>query len=130
MRDRGLMVLRGVAAEAPARWAMPGLATGFAIAALLALAALALIAPGAWAADQHYCPQGPGPQQCERPAGVATDAESGLLYIADEAQNRVQVFDEDGDLRAHDRRRWGAERPRVGWRSTTTPPARPTTTSS
>ena len=69
-----------------------------ALGALALAFAIAAIAPSAALAEHHFCPQGPGPQQCAIPAGVAADAESGLVYIADEneATSRVQVFDEDG----------------------------------
>ena len=64
-------------------------------AALLALAALA---PGASAATA-FCPPGSGAGQCERPHGIAVDTETGRLYIADERNNRVDVFDSDGTFR-------------------------------
>ena len=64
-------------------------------AALLTLAALA---PGASAATA-FCPPGSGAGQCERPHGIAVDTETARLYVADERNNRVDVFDSDGTFR-------------------------------
>ena len=64
-------------------------------AALLALAALAPAASAATA----FCPPGSGAGQCERPHGIAVDTETGRLYVADERNNRVDVFASDGTFR-------------------------------
>jgi hypothetical protein len=73
----------------------------------LALAALALLC---WAspasADIEFCPPGEGAGQCAAPdpsnfsshRGLALDYENGHLYVADEGDNRVAVFEEDGDF--------------------------------
>ena len=71
-----------------------------AICAGLALAALgaAALLPQAAAADTVLCSAGTGAGQCSSPKGVAIDASegeasSGRLYVADSANNRVDVFD-------------------------------------
>jgi hypothetical protein len=69
----------------------------------LALGAVALLL---WAspasADLEFCPPGVGAGQCAAPQhvgaqrGLAVDDGSGHLYVADEANNRIDVFASDG----------------------------------
>jgi DNA-binding beta-propeller fold protein YncE len=67
------------------------------IAAVGGLAALALLAAAPSApADVTFCPPGPGAGQCKDPDGLASDFESGRVYIADAGNNRVDVFESDG----------------------------------
>jgi hypothetical protein len=70
---------------------------------MLVLGALALLL---WAspasADLEFCPAGEGAGQCGAPQrvnaqrGLAVDTGSGHLYVADEANNRIDVFASDG----------------------------------
>jgi hypothetical protein len=71
--------------------------------AALALSTLALLLTASPAsADLSFCPLGSGAGQCAAPQrigaqrGLAADAESGRLYVADEGNNRIDVFKEDG----------------------------------
>jgi len=73
------------------------------LCAALALGAVALLSWAAPAsADLEFCPPGEGAEQCGLPEnlssqrGLALDYESGRLYVADQANNRVNVFKEDG----------------------------------
>jgi hypothetical protein len=66
------------------------LALAFAVPAL----ALAFLAPSAQA-DLAFCPQGSGAGQCGDPQGVAVDFETKRLYVVDQANNRVNVFEVD-----------------------------------
>ncbi len=62
-----------------------------AVTALLLLA-LASIA----SADTTICPTGTTAGKCNSPKGVAVDTETGRVYVADQGNNRVNVFDADG----------------------------------
>jgi hypothetical protein len=65
--------------------------------------ALLWVAPGA-DADVGFCLPGSGAGQCAGPAnfsalrGLGVDHETGRLYVADEGNNRIEVFEEDGDF--------------------------------
>jgi hypothetical protein len=59
-------------------------------------AALALILSAGASADLTFCPPGSGAGQCNEQSGVASDFESGRLYVADTANNRIDVFEADG----------------------------------
>ncbi len=65
--------------------------------AVLAVAALLLLssAPTA-AADATFCLPGPGAGQCNGPRGLAVDTEDELVYVADNGNSRVNVFESDG----------------------------------
>ena len=64
--------------------------------ALLATAALwALSAPGAQA-EFSFCPPGEAAAQCGNPQGLATDFETGRVFVAEQGNHRVSAFDEDG----------------------------------
>ncbi|HEY5815725.1 MAG TPA: hypothetical protein VIS95_05235 [Solirubrobacterales bacterium] len=73
--------------------------------ATLAAATLTLLlwAPAA-SADIEFCPPGEGAGQCGVPEGIgaqrglAVDTETGRLYVADQFNNRVNVFEADGDF--------------------------------
>lgn len=73
-----------------------------ALCAALALGFLGLLwAPPGANADLDFCPPGTGAGQCGTPTsqrGLAVDHASGRLYVADEANNRVNVFEVDGDF--------------------------------
>ena len=43
-----------------------------------------------------FCPPGTGAGQCKEPAGIATDFETGRVYVADRDNNRVDVFQVEG----------------------------------
>jgi hypothetical protein len=56
-------------------------------------------------ADLELCPPGEGAGQCGAPPsigaaerGLAVDIEEDLLYVADETNNRINVFEADGDF--------------------------------
>jgi hypothetical protein len=70
-----------------------GGALGAAAALVAVAAALALAAPAA--ADTQVCSPGAGAGQCSNPGGVAVDRAEGLLFVADTANNRIDVFDAD-----------------------------------
>ncbi len=66
------------------------------LAALITiLTALLAFAPTA-SADVSVCTPGTAAGKCESPQGVATDNETGRLYVADQGNNRVDVFESDG----------------------------------
>src|SRR6478609_10150175 len=66
-------------------------------AAVLASILLAIFVSSA-SADVQICPPGPAAGQCEQPQGLATDFETGNLYVADKANNRIDVFESDGSF--------------------------------
>jgi hypothetical protein len=72
---------------------------GGAICAALVLGALALALSAAPAgADLEFCPPGEGAGQCGATGaqrGLAVDTASGRLYVADETNNRIDVFEVD-----------------------------------
>jgi hypothetical protein len=78
--------MTGRAIRGPLR-ALLGLAA--AGACLLALAATAC-------ADVQVCTLGSVAGQCKSPHGLATDFETGLLYVADTGNNRIDVFKNEG----------------------------------
>jgi hypothetical protein len=47
-------------------------------------------------ADIDFCASGSGAGQCEGSAGVATDFETGRVYVADSGNDRIDVFEADG----------------------------------
>jgi ATP phosphoribosyltransferase len=61
-------------------------------AVLFALFAFASIA----SADKTISEPGEGAGQTQNPRGVATDFETGRLYVADQGNNRIDVFDSTG----------------------------------
>ncbi|MGA8363679.1 MAG: NHL repeat-containing protein [Solirubrobacteraceae bacterium] len=82
------------------RWTRPTMRAGRVQAALLVFLVLAslwalVLAPGAFAAIP-FCPPGAGAGQCNSPQGVATDWETGHVYVADRGNNRVNVFESGG----------------------------------
>jgi hypothetical protein len=84
------------AAGQPRRRARSG--KGRVLLALLGAAlALALLAAPA-DADISFCPPGSGAGQCSGARGIALDQETGRLYVADNNNNRINVFAEDGDF--------------------------------
>jgi hypothetical protein len=62
---------------------------------------IAIAVSGIWsdsvAGDFEYCEPGSGAGQCEQPSGVAIDAESGDVYVADTNNDRIVVYDEVGN---------------------------------
>lgn len=52
--------------------------------------AAAHVAPAA--ADVSFCPPGAGAGQCSNPRGVATDFQTGRLFVADRGNDRINVF--------------------------------------
>ena len=71
MRRRGLAVL------------------GASLLTLLALTASA-------SAAIPFCPPGSGAGQCKSPKGLATDWETGHVYVVDQGNKRINVFESDG----------------------------------
>jgi hypothetical protein len=49
-------------------------------------------------AELTFCTPGSGAGQCDEPQGVATDFETGRVYVAERGNNRVSVFEADGDF--------------------------------
>lgn len=68
------------------------------LASLAVVWAASAIAPTeAYAAPPVRClPQGSGAGQCLKPWGLATDFETGRLYVADASNNRVDVYEANG----------------------------------
>jgi hypothetical protein len=65
------------------------------VASVGALLSFSILARPA-AAAIPFCPAGAGPGQCESPQGVATDWETGRVYVADRGNGRINVFKADG----------------------------------
>jgi hypothetical protein len=61
----------------------------------LTLISLFTFAPGA-SADKVIAERGEGAGQTKNPQGLAVDDETGRLYVADESNNRIDVFDSSG----------------------------------
>jgi DNA-binding beta-propeller fold protein YncE len=76
-------------------WGMS--ATGFRALIVFATVLLGGLAhvSGAFAAHS-FCLFGSGSGQCDSPRGIATDFETGELYVVDAGNNRVNVFDAAG----------------------------------
>src|SRR3954451_468908 len=66
---------------------------GLTIVVLLCL----LTSSGAEAAVP-FCGFGAGAGQCNRPHGVAVNQTTGTVYVADSGNDRINAFDEDGNL--------------------------------
>jgi len=65
--------------------------------ALLAAVAALLFVPSLASAEFTFCPEGEGAGQCGTGIeGIATDDETGHVYVADEDNNRVDAFEADG----------------------------------
>ena len=62
------------------------------------LASLSLIAPAGASADSNVCAPGSGGGQCDEPSGIAADTSTGNVYIADTANNRINVFSASGSF--------------------------------
>jgi hypothetical protein len=85
-------VPEGAQAQAEKSWQVSrwGLATlGASLLILLALATSA-------SATIPFCPPGTGPGQCNSPKGLATDWETGHVYVVDQVNGRINVFESDG----------------------------------
>jgi DNA-binding beta-propeller fold protein YncE len=58
-----------------------------------------LTASGALASSGFsFCPFGSGAGQCENPRGLAVDDSNGRVYVADRGNNRIDVFEPNGDF--------------------------------
>ena len=44
----------------------------------------------------EICLKGTGPGDCTEPQGIATDTETGAVYVADSGNHRIDAFDSDG----------------------------------
>jgi hypothetical protein len=94
---------------------------------LLALAALALFSTTLASAPAHasdppllrqFCETGSGAGQCVTPRGIATDPDTGHIYVADQSNERIDEFDAWGQfLRA-----WGWDVVASGPDDDTSPP--------
>ncbi len=70
---------------------------GAAVVLATLLATVALLATAASAgADSTLCSPGAGAGQCSNPQGVATDSETGRIFLADRNNNRIDVFEANG----------------------------------
>ncbi len=65
--------------------------TAFAAAALLLLSSASTAS-----ADATFCPPGSGAGQCDGPQGLAVDTEEALVYVADNDNERVNIFESAG----------------------------------
>jgi hypothetical protein len=65
---------------------------------LLTIAALWLGARPAQAAPSVCLAEGSGAGECSEPRGVATDFETGRLYVAERGNDRISVFEPDGEF--------------------------------
>jgi hypothetical protein len=63
---------------------------------LIFMLGLALGAGAGASAEVSFCGFGSGAGQCEKPAGLAVDPVAGNVYVADQGNNRVDVFDSAG----------------------------------
>jgi NHL repeat-containing protein len=74
-------------------WGRKNGTAGAALIVVLSLVLVALCAlASAASADSRLCSPGSAPGQCKEPTGVATDWESGHVYVADTQNNRIDVF--------------------------------------
>jgi hypothetical protein len=46
--------------------------------------------------EVRICSKGTGLGDCTKPQGIATDTETGAVYVADSGNNRIDAFDSDG----------------------------------
>lgn len=76
---------------------MDSLRAALAVVASMLVIGLLVFAPGA-GADVTFCPPGSGAGQCQSPGGLATDFETGRVYVADAGNNRIDVFESDGSF--------------------------------
>src|SRR5262245_45701939 len=65
---------------------------------IAAMAFLILALPSLASAALSFCPNGSGPGQCLNPRGLAVNEETERLYVADQGNDRVNVFEPDGDF--------------------------------
>jgi NHL repeat len=65
-------------------------------AGLLALGLFSLAQAPTASAELGICTPGTAAGQCSSPQGVAVDTETGRLYVADQGNNRIDVFESDG----------------------------------
>jgi hypothetical protein len=90
--------------------------------ALLLGLSLAFAAPAAHAAEppllRQFCETGSGAGQCLIPRGIATDANSGHIYVADQLNRRINEFDAWGQFL----RSWGWDVVASGPDDDTSPP--------
>jgi DNA-binding beta-propeller fold protein YncE len=68
------------------------------LGAVVAVVCVGLLAATPAAADVTFGTFGSGPGQTDTPHGLAVDFDSGELYVADGGNNRVDVFDVDGQF--------------------------------
>jgi len=68
------------------------------LVAIFTLLAFALAASPAAAATPTFCPGGTTAGKCESAAGVAVDQSNGTVYVADEGNARIDVFDSEGNF--------------------------------
>jgi hypothetical protein len=65
-------------------------------ALLLATLSFLAFAAAAATATTTICTPGAGAGNCQEPAGLALDFETGRLFVADKENNRIDVFDSEG----------------------------------
>jgi hypothetical protein len=74
------------------------LLTAVAALAALSFCSIALVST-AGAAEASVClVEGSGAGECSEPRGVATDSETGRLYVAERGNDRISVFEPDGEF--------------------------------
>jgi 6-bladed beta-propeller len=65
---------------------------------VMATATLLLATAASATAEIPFCTAGSEPGQCIRPAGVAVNTTLGRVYVVDSGNDRVNVFDEEGNF--------------------------------
>ncbi len=88
-----------MSSQAASKRTRPATVAGRVPALLLAMATLAIaslaLTPSAQAVIP-FCPSGEAPGQCKSPKGLATDWETGHVYVVDQGNKRINVFKSDG----------------------------------
>jgi hypothetical protein len=69
---------------------------GLLVLIAVALACSTCVSAPAARADLSFCSSGPGAGQCSDPEGLASDSETGRVYVADRENHRVDVFESNG----------------------------------
>src|SRR4051794_23784755 len=65
---------------------------------VLAIVTTLAVVGSSAAAEFSFCTLGSEAGQCKNPYGVAVDRSTGHVYVADRGNDRVNVFEEDGNF--------------------------------